>query len=1086
MSPAARLRFTGTGGAMEVRLEDVQRAWDARDPDLVPILQALAEQPDPEPKTPLREGALTFDKFLAELRGFPFRRKTKEEQASYRIETLKALEAPTAEVPLPARLRAHEILLQLWQDNGPFARLCLLRIIAGVPLVHGPWRALKRIFKEAEAKQDTEIYGALAARFDMARSRGSGRVSQLTLGYLCRRAWRYLRRLGQTLPACYADTAVDFLAPYTDEANWPLTWVANHIFYHESKQYTRSRFSYRASAGGLLKHRAFAELWQRSPRPLFALLERAQSNQVREFATAALKTDFRALLREVEPGWVARLVSVRSSVIDEFVIWILNNVPRFEQGAFRTLGLHDAVLRLVDSSADAARAYAAEYARTHARDLPVDDLIRLANNDHPAVRKLAVDLLQAREPRKEIGLEAWGRLLETEHGHELAASVLRKHFGAKELTAEWFAARLLSANEQAFEFARKQLPQVHPLQKLGPAFFCDLLDRLDTSADTLEEAVDFALAELARFDVNALEVPFLQRLLLNPFTTDQVGRWIDEGRLKVTTLPLAFYRALAYHPDWERDPWISGLKQSQFAWAKSLEFSEPLSAQVLGWLKDVRRFTPVELGQDWLFQLAARSEPRYHEFAVELMTKAFAPADFAPAAQSASSGPTAATAPVTIDLGGASFLFTGKLATMQRKEAEDKVRHANGVNSSSVNAKLHYLVIGDEGSPLYGAGKKGAKQVKAEEVNAGGGNIRIISETAFLQMLAGKQQTVSGDAVLAGCRRLWELLTAGGKANEPLGHFALAYLRRHHPDICLQETDRPVDPGAEVPAAFHTFEQVKPLFSESRQHLRAFALELAKWEFARWSPPAAEIIRLCEGPHPEVRHFVGQALLADEAPEHRRYRIAPEMLTPTAIYSLCESADEKTRLLGMELIQRSPRLQLPEELFRLTESPDRQVRGFVIRALWSLYRDRGITADWKPALPPPPAMTAAAKKAEKQAEQRGTGAPARPEQLPAAALTLAEFLRRILFELPPARLPVAQAEPGEELAFKLKPLPARKAKLSLVEMLRDLALQDAQLAAGVMPLFAEFMKSRGKSEHDACLVAVTRLRQPVRTAAGKC
>ena len=49
--------------------------------------------------------------------------------------------------------------------------------------------------------------------------------------------------------------------------------------------------------------------------------------------------------------------------VDEFAVWILNNVPRFEQAAFRSLGLHEAVLRLFDSPSDTARAYAAEYAR---------------------------------------------------------------------------------------------------------------------------------------------------------------------------------------------------------------------------------------------------------------------------------------------------------------------------------------------------------------------------------------------------------------------------------------------------------------------------------------------------------------------------------------------------------------------------------------------------------------------------------------------------------------------------------------------------------------------------------------------------
>src|SRR3954451_13743599 len=80
-----------------------------------------------------------------------------------------------------------------------------------------------------------------------------------------------------------------------------------------------------------LKGRAFGDLWKRSPRPLFGLLERARSEVVRGFAAQALKADFRASLREVEPGWVARLVGARSEAVDAFVVWILGNVPRFEQ-----------------------------------------------------------------------------------------------------------------------------------------------------------------------------------------------------------------------------------------------------------------------------------------------------------------------------------------------------------------------------------------------------------------------------------------------------------------------------------------------------------------------------------------------------------------------------------------------------------------------------------------------------------------------------------------------------------------------------------------------------------------------------------
>ena len=148
----------------------------------------------------------------------------------------------------------------------------------------------------------------------------------------------------------------------------------------------------------------------------------------------------------------------------------------------------------------------------------------------------------------------------------------------------------------------------------------------------------------------------------------------------------------------------------------------------------------------------------------------------------------------------------------------------------------------------------------------------------------------------------------------------------------------------------------------------------------------------------------------------------------------------------------------------------------MIRTLWSLYRDRGITDGWKPYIPPAPTIGAtAAKKAAARAEVLGTGPAARPEQRPSAPKDLWYFLRRTLFEIPPPG-PRSARRPATSPASSLKPLAARKAKLALIETMRDLALEDAEFARGVLPLMEEFMVSRGRSERDACLVAVTRLR----------
>src|SRR4051812_26636265 len=107
-------------------LDDIRRAWETRDPQLIKLLEQLCTQPDPEPEQPVRDGAVTFDTYLRSLQTWQFRRKTKEEQAHYRVETVKALEAPTAEVPLPDRLKLHLVIYALWQSDDPLARDYLL------------------------------------------------------------------------------------------------------------------------------------------------------------------------------------------------------------------------------------------------------------------------------------------------------------------------------------------------------------------------------------------------------------------------------------------------------------------------------------------------------------------------------------------------------------------------------------------------------------------------------------------------------------------------------------------------------------------------------------------------------------------------------------------------------------------------------------------------------------------------------------------------------------------------------------------------------------------------------------------------
>lgn len=77
-------------------------------------------------------------------------------------------------------------------------------------------------------------------------------------------------------------------------------------------------------------------------------------------------------------------------------------------------------------------------------------------------------------------------------------------------------------------------------------------------------------------------------------------------------------------------------------------------------------------------------------------------------------------------------VFTGKLASFQRRQAQELVRKLGGTAPEGINKNVTLLVIGDEG--YLKEISKSNKLKRAEEINAAGGQIRIISESEFLEM----------------------------------------------------------------------------------------------------------------------------------------------------------------------------------------------------------------------------------------------------------------------------------------------------------------------------------------------------------------
>ena len=76
----------------------------------------------------------------------------------------------------------------------------------------------------------------------------------------------------------------------------------------------------------------------------------------------------------------------------------------------------------------------------------------------------------------------------------------------------------------------------------------------------------------------------------------------------------------------------------------------------------------------------------------------------------------------SLEFAGKSFLFTGKLSLFTRTEAQEFVESIGGINSSGVNKKLNYLVVGEDA---------GSKLEKAKKIES----IKILDEKDFFEII---------------------------------------------------------------------------------------------------------------------------------------------------------------------------------------------------------------------------------------------------------------------------------------------------------------------------------------------------------------
>src|SRR5689334_280558 len=234
---------------VEIAFTDVERAIRDRDPQLGDLLIRYLDQDDPTPgKTELPtaadldkgdweyddpdlpDGAPTLDKLRSQVAEYAMRGKTATERKLARREAWgEAMASPYT----PPRLRLGTLLVEVYQQGDAAGRAALAQVFAKGKLGWGVWRAIKTIYKLAEARHDIRMLGVIGCRFDMLGStpKRGNEIGAGTIIYIRRRVWRYLRNLGRAVPDAYPSFAVEVLRHYPESVGqYSASWVAANIW----------------------------------------------------------------------------------------------------------------------------------------------------------------------------------------------------------------------------------------------------------------------------------------------------------------------------------------------------------------------------------------------------------------------------------------------------------------------------------------------------------------------------------------------------------------------------------------------------------------------------------------------------------------------------------------------------------------------------------------------------------------------------------------------------------------------------------------------------------------------------------------
>ena len=367
-------------------------------------------------------------------------------------------------------------------DTRPWARQQMFDYLAQ-PLNSRDHQSLvKRLFKHAEEKRDSELMGVFMCAFDrlvrlqrrppyrydwqsrqswteeslyrpndtmpletqrelkdwrgrpytlpVRIPRGAKLFSLRTRYYLRRRVWRYFRRMGFQRPQEYVNAIAGALKHYTDDdlsagehilESWGLVHAC--FFRHDALEYNASRCLLKEgrSIGELSPAPYFEDLWkeQAACGALMTLLADANSRLVRVWTMQMLRAHHADRLKNLPPEELVKLLDHSDGDVQQFGAELLENLADIDKLTIATW------MRLLKTKNDGALATICELMGKHVtvERLDLADCIALARSESTPIARMGMGFLRQRPITTGPDREAIASLAEGKCaaiGHELA------------------------------------------------------------------------------------------------------------------------------------------------------------------------------------------------------------------------------------------------------------------------------------------------------------------------------------------------------------------------------------------------------------------------------------------------------------------------------------------------------------------------------------------------------------------------------------------------------------------------------------------------------------------------------------------